>query len=432
MGGSLQFAHGAVQWLAADAATTVYTVNGLPFRPKALRFYWTGLQNAADAASQTVHMRKGVGFAVGTASRACVGSQSQDAAGTQVCTTGYRNDCVAMTLTSTPAADGLLDLNSITSDGFTLIVDDQAPASITVFWEAWGGDHIMGAAIGEIAEPGATGSVSYVCGLEPDVVMFAGVQGTAAANTATRNDAALMVGAASGPAATNNCVMVGDDDDASATSDTDGYAKSGECMAMIAVGSGNPDARAVLTSMNYDGFTLNWTNRATTNRRYIYLAIRGGAWAVGSFTIAGNSGGSTTTVQTLRRGGQPFRPVGLSFFGMMRAESAAGTSSAEDRQSMGSASSTSSRRAQGCWSENANATAAEIDLVLEYDSILAWPSNAGAILATLDLNAVNADGFQAIVDTAGGVASQWQAYVACGSARVDHTLNNYHTNERTR
>lgn len=45
-GGSpgLAFAHGGIQWLAADAATTVYTVSGLSFQPKALAFAWQGLQ----------------------------------------------------------------------------------------------------------------------------------------------------------------------------------------------------------------------------------------------------------------------------------------------------------------------------------------------------------------------------------------------------
>lgn len=427
---ALQFAHGAVQWSSADAATTQYPVTGLGFTPKALRFYMVGIQSASDAASQTLHWRAAVGFAVSASDRRCMGSQSQDAAGTQVCTTGYRSDCVAMTLTSTPAMDGALDLHSIDADGFTLVVDDQAPASITVFWEAWGGTTFQCAAIGEIAEPAATGSVSYVCGFKPDVVLFAGVQGTAAANTVTRNDAALMVGASCGPASAQNIVAVANDDDASATSDTDRYALSGECLAQIAVAGGNPSARAILTSLNPGGFTLNWIARATTGRLYMYLAMQGGQWSVGSTTIAGNSGSSTATVVTATRGGVTFRPVGLSFMGVSLAASAAGTSSTEGKLGLGSASSTSSRRSMGLWSENGNATAAEIDLAVEYDSCYAMPSNAGAIAETLDIDAINADGFQLIVDTAGGVASEWVGYVACGNdRRTGVDLENYRSGE---
>lgn len=426
----LDFAHGAVQWLSADTASTTYAVTGLGFRPKALRFYHVGLQSASDAASQTVHWRAAVGFALSATDRRCMGSQSQDAAGTQVCVTGYRNDCVAMTITSTPALDGALDLQSIDTDGFTLVVDDAAPVNVTVMWEAWGGSDLVQASIGEIAEPAATGSVSYDAGFRPDVVLFAGVQGTAAANTVTRNDAALMVGASAGAATAQNIVAWANDDDASTTSDTDRYALAGECLSLCTVGGGNPSSRAVLTSLDERGFTVNWIARATSNRSYMFLAMQGGQWAVGSTTIAGNSGGATADVVTTTRGGVAFRPSGLSFMGISRAANTAGTSATEAKLSLGSASSPSARQAVGLWSENANATAAEIDLVLEYDSCLAVPSATGTVAETLDINAVNADGFQLIVDTAGGVASEWVGYVACGSSRrTDVSLENYRSGQ---
>jgi hypothetical protein len=407
---ALEFAHGVIRWLAADAATTVYTVSGLSFQPKAIRVYWMGLGNATDQASGTVHSRRGVGVATGTGDRRCVGSQDQDAAGTMVCTSGYRTDCVAMTLTSTPAADGLLDLNSITSDGFTLIVDDQGVVDIAVFWEAWGGSDILNAATGEIAEPAATGAVDYTVGFEPSVVMLAGVQATGAAQTAARNDSGLYVGAATSGNPAHNVVVVGNSDDASTASDTDGYCQTDECVAMITVGGGNPSARAQMTRTLSTGFTLNWIARATTNRRSIYLAIAGGEWRAGSLTIAGNSGGATASVS-----GLPFTPKGVSLMGRMTAEQTAGTASAEDRLGLGSGTSTSSRRAQGHLSENATASsAAEIDLVLEYDQVLAYPSTGGALLTAYDINAMAADGFTLIVDTAGGVASEWIGYLTWG------------------
>lgn len=420
---ALKYAHGAVQWLAADAVSTTYPVTGLGFRPKAIRFFHVGIQSSTDAANQTNHWRAAVGFALSATNRRCMGSQSQDAAGTSVCTTGYRTDCVAMTLTSTPALDGALDLQSIDSDGFTLVVDDQAPVGITVFWEAWGGDDITNAIIGEIAEPGATGSVNYSCGFRPDVLMFAGVQGTAAANTVTRNDAALMVGATNGPA--NNIVAVANEDDASTTTDTDRYARSGECLAQITVAGGNPSARASLANWLPSGFTLSWAARATTNRRYMFLAIQGGAWAVGSTTIAGNSASATATVTTLTQGGIPFQPVGISTMGCSLAASAAGTSSTEAKIGLGAGSSTSSRQAMGLWSENANATADEIDQSIEYDAIFAMPSATGTAAEAIDIDAILSNGFRLIVDVAGGVASEWIGYVACGSMQPAVSIENY-------
>jgi hypothetical protein len=84
------------------------------------------------------------------------------------------------------------------------------------------------------------------------------------------------------------------------------------------------------------------------------------------------------------------------------------------------------RQSQGGLSEDANATAAEIDLAVNYESCLAFPSATGTLGASYDLDAVNDDGVRVIVDTAGGVASEWQGVVACGTASARASgFNNY-------
>jgi len=419
---ALEHAHGTIRWLAADAVSTVYTVSGLSFQPKALRFYWQGLGNATDQASQTIHSRRGVGFCTSTSLRRAVGSQDQDAAGTMVCTSGLRNDCVAFSLTSTPAADGLLDINAINSDGFSLIVDDQGVVDLAIHWEAWGGTDITVATVIDIAEPAATGDVDYTVtgftsGATNQVVMFAGVQSTAAANTATRADSGLCVGFAAGINAADNVHVEGNNDDASTTADTDGYCKTGECLGMIAVAGGNPTARAQLTLFGTDNFRLNWIARATTSRRYIALAIKGGGWKSGALTIDGSTLNATATVSSL-----PFAPKGLSLMGRMSIEQTAATSVIEDRMSLGSGSSISSRRCQGTWSEDNSITGSsvcEIDLVLEYDQVLAYPTNAGAVTAAKDIDLMNGSSFRLIVDATGGVASEWIGYLTFGDEPAD-------------
>jgi hypothetical protein len=142
------------------------------------------------------------------------------------------------------------------------------------------------------------------------------------------------------------------------------------------------------------------------------MAIKGGGWAAGGYTIAGNSLSATATVS-----GLPFTPVGISTMGAMVAESASGTAHAFDRISLGSGSSTASRRSQGIWDEDGTGTQ-EINHVIEYDSVLAFPSNAGALVASYDIDAMNSDGFRIIVDLAGGVTSEWQGYLAFGDEPV--------------
>ena len=415
---ALSFAHGAIQWLQSDVATTTYTVSGLSFQPKALRFYMVGLQSATDAVSEAINQRRSIGFATSTSDRRAVSSLSVDGAATSAGATAASNDCVLATVGSTGTRDGMLDLNSITSDGFTLIVDDAIPASATVFWEAWGGTDITVAACVDISEPAAIGNQDYTVtgftsGGTDQVVMFAGVQSTAALNSGFDEASGLCVGFAT--SASDQVVVGGNADDNSANMDTDGWGLAGECVGMIATaGAATVEARATLTQFGTDNFRLNWAARAVTGRKYIALAIKGGLWKAGSYTINGNSANATATVS-----GLTFAPVGLSLIGRMTAVQASNVSTANDILGFGSGTSTTSRRSMGTLDEDATASSAcEINQTIQYDQILSFPSTAGGLQSAYDINAMNSDGFQIIVDTAGGVASEWQGYLTFGSVPV--------------
>jgi hypothetical protein len=406
--------------LTTDALNATKVVTGLGFTPKALRFYWVGLQSNSptNAASGAVDERRGVGFAVSTASRRAVGTFSDDNNGAASdCGSVAANDCVCITVNGTGAIDGKLDISSMDPDGFTLIVDDATPANLTIFYEAWGLDDIQQVTIGDIAEPAATGTQNYTANGfnargDNQVVMFAGVQSTAALNTGQANDSGFCVGAASGTATAQNIVVVGNSDDASATMDTVSYARATECLAMIVVAGGNPNARAVLSAFGTDTFTLNWTNRATTNRRYIYMAIKGGGWQVGSYTIRQDSG-RTAAISNL-----PFILKGISFMGSMKTQSAAGTSTVQDRIGLGSASGLLQRKAMGVLDENATASS-EIDLAISHDSISSYPSATGTEQARQDLSVFGYNNFTLTVEIdAGGPENEWMGYLAFGATKL--------------
>ena len=413
----LDFAHGSVQWLTTDILNATKVVTGLGFTPKALRFYWVGLSSASptNGVSGAVNERRGVGFAVSAASRRAVGTFSIDNdGGGAMCASVAMNTCVCVTVSQAGAVDGRLDISSFDTDGFTLIVDDVTPANITVFYEAWGGTDISVAVVGDIAEPAATGTQNYtVAGFTNDgfqqVVMFAGVQSVNAVNTGEVQDSGLCVGFASSTLAANNVVVVGNSDTGSDPTDTDGYCRQGECLAQIVIAGGNPNARASLSAWGTDLFTLNWAERATTNRRNIFLAIKGGRWRASSYTIAGNTLSSTTTVSDL-----PFYLKGISLIGRMTAQDASDTSTAQDRIGFGSGSSTTSRNSAGILDRNGQ-DPTSINTIVQYSSVLSFPSTGGGVQATYDINAFSLNSFQIIVDTAGGVASEFQGYLAFGS-----------------
>lgn len=418
----LNFAHGAVQWLTSQVLNTTIAVTGLGFSPKAIRFYWVGLQSNSPTAanSQTVSERRGIGFAQSTTSRTCVGTLSTDASGNATCASIWSNTACVITVSSAGAVDGLLDISSIDTDGFTLIVDDVTPANITVFWEAWGGSEITDVTIGAIAEPAATGTQNYTAtgfvtnsGKNDQCVMFAGVQTVNASGTGAVEDSGLHVGFATSTATAQNITLLGNSDVGSATMDTWGYNYTGECvsMALIATATGTANARATLSAYGTDLFTLNWLARAVSNRRSIYMAIKGGNWNAGSTTIGGNSLNSTATI-----GDVPYHLRGVSLLGAMKTGSTAGTMTLNDRMAFGSGISTASRNSAGVLDENGTANA-EIDTSVNYTQVLVFPSVTGTLQTAYDISNLNGNSVTIITDTAGGVASEWIGYLLFGDRK---------------
>jgi hypothetical protein len=416
----VQFAHGRIQSLTTDLLNTLYDVV-TNFEPKAIRLYWVGLQSTATAAnSQAVAERRGVGFIAnngGVLTRSCVGTFSADNSGNADCGSIWSNTSCVITVSGAGAKDGAIDIDSVDALGFTLILDDILPANITVFYEAWGGDEITNVTIGAIAEPGAIGNQTYTAnGFESrydgsQCVMFAGVQTVNASDTGQAQDSGMHVGFTT-TTGVGNITVCGNSDDGSATMDTDGYNYTGDCISMIVIAGGNPNARAELDSFSTNQFTLGWSARATTNRRSIYMAIKGGKWQAGSITIAGNTLNSTSTISAL-----PFNIKGISLIGAMKTQSTVATSTIEDRIGFGSGTSTTVRNSAAVLDENGTANS-EINLSLYTTQVLVYPSNAGGLQTAYDINAIGANQVQLITDTAGGVANEWIGYLVFGDKKV--------------
>lgn len=428
---ALGYTSGSFQWLTTDVPGTQYTVT-CDFVPKAARCYWVGLQSNSPTAanSQAVSERRGVGFASRGASYA-VGTYSLDGAGNAACGSVCSTGCIVVTCDDAGNITG--QVSSIfdgLSQSFLFNVGLSAPANITVFYEIWGGDDIANrdddVTVGVISEPAATGTQSYSAGgfNVPDtsntrrVVMFAGVQAVGI-DTAEAQDSGLHVGFATSSLSSGQVTVCGNSDDGSATMDTDGYNYTGECVSMILIAGGNPNARATLSSFGSGGtpnFQLNWLARATTNRKTIYLAINGGSWTAGSLLINGNTLNATTSV-TLS-----FMPIGMSFIGAMKTQSTVATSTANDRIGFGTAQvdtqarTVFTRNSAGILDENGTANA-EIDTSINYAQSLVYPSTTGTLQTAYDISSFNPFGFTTIVDTAGGVANEWVGYLAFGDQR---------------
>lgn len=426
---ALEFAHGAVQWLAADVINTVYSIT-TTFSPKAIRLYWVGLQSDSPTAanSQAVAERRGVGFIDTTGLTAhSVGTFSADNSGNADCGSIWSNLFPVITVDGAGTQDGILTF-TVSGGQVSLVVQDQAPVNITVFWEAWGGDDITNVTIGLISEPPAITSINYgatgfLAGATDQCVMFAGVQTVNASGVGQQQDSGLQVGFATSTTTANQIVVVGNSDDGSATMDTDGYNYTGQCLSMIVIAGGNPNSRATLSAFGTDQFTINWGARATSNRRNIYMAIKGGGWQAGSYTIAGNTLNATATVSDL-----PFVPKGVSFIGAMKTQSTINTATLQDRIGFGTAlvdpstRTVFTRNSAGILDEDATANS-EIDTSINYAQSLVFPSNAGALQSAYDMSSMGVNSFTVIVDTAGGVANEWQGYLVFGDQKRPRTVS---------
>jgi hypothetical protein len=401
----------AVQWLAADPATTTYDIT-TTFEAKAAIAFCMGLGSETDLFSNTVHSRRSIGFGTTTSNRRSVTTQDQNAADPTVCTAGYRDDCLIHLVTSTPAVDGRLDINAISSTLFQLIVDQQAPVNISVFIMLIGGSDIRLALAGDTPEPGATGDQDYsVPGFvassnEDQVVFFAGVNATGASPAAERQDSTFYIGAAGGDTL-NNVVSLGASRDAQATSSTGRYGRSGDCLARFSGGA--LDARASLTQFGTDNFRLNWAERTTTDRRGIFLAIKGGRWRVGEYIVNATVLGARIKVKT------GFEPRGILAMTERGTESASDTGASIDWFALGIGTSTSSRMTQGTLS-NTGAAAAAVSLAIDY-SLLMTNASVAAVEQENDIAEIARDSFTVendIADTDAQIDT-WNGFVACGN-----------------
>lgn len=407
---ALLFDHRAIAWSSGDAAGTNYVQSDLSFQPVAQLFVTNGMSSATDAASASTNAQICIGLASSTSNRGCMGLLNVDNAAAADTQEIYRNDAVAASVSAAGAMDGLLDVSAYASNGYTLTVDDQIPASITVFALSWGGD-VQAAEVIHFVESGATGNVDYTLAgaFKGDAVFLVGCQLTGAAPTAAVADSGIMLGFATGPS--HQYVLVTNSDEGSTNADVDVYQRGDECLAMITVAGGNPNARASFVQWNSDGFRLNWIARAVTNRRYMAMVIRGGYWRAGTVTINLQATNNTATVS-----GLPFTPVGAVNVTHSGVQQAAGTAAAGGLFMTGCFSSTASRRAMS-YSETDGAGNMAIDVSIDYDAFFV-ASNAGANVLAVDVSAVNSDGFTANVDlgNAGASATSFHGYLAFGNA----------------
>lgn len=389
------------------AVSSTVAVTGVGFQPKVVLFWWSGRTESTDTVGGASH-RRGFGAASGASSRLVATTQSTDAAASGQTAGAFRTDaCIAtLSIAATAAIDGLLDMQSLDSDGFTLVVDDVMPVDLRIHYMALGGSDITDVFLGTLTEPGSTGNQDITAvGFQPDAVVF--LNCPAQALPSLNNEASrMMLGAAAG-ASPSNVVWTGGADDALGTMNSVSYCRSGECIATLdAPLSGGITAQAALTTWLSNGFRLNWSSRDAA-RHYGYVALKGGSYAVGDLLTQTDT--TTDIVETLG-----FEPRGALLLSHAQAQSSAATPQNGDYWSCGAFSDASTERCMGTMDAD-NVADAIVTTCVEHDNVYVKLNTSGdTIESAMQVLSVESDGFTCEMTDA-GAAQNFVAYLAVGS-----------------
>lgn len=379
-----------------NAAGNTVVVNDVGFQPKVVLFWVTGRTDTTDARGRANH-KGGFGYAISTSDRRFIASLAQDTPTTMVTNAMQGNaQCFGVTTTA-DAVDGLMDLQSMDSGGFTLVIDDAFTASYTVMYLALGGSDIVDVFGGNFTKNTTTGNQSVnSLTAKPNFIIFF-TTGQTTINNTVAVDSQLCIGAAK--SSSNRYVVSGVSDDGIGTSRARSYCIDSEVIALSAStpNSGLEDRGDFVDfhSSPSNGFTINWTESAATGKVINYIAFNlTDAAMVSLGDLLTQTDTSTDIVES-----NGFVPIGGMFFSHMLGKSTADTYQNDHLLSIGAFNSTSSRLV-GAIADNDAAGTAVVSTGDEFDEVYFNLDPTGTITGLMDIKSVDNDGFTAIMDDA--------------------------------
>ena len=270
-------------------------ITGLSFTPKVILFQSGGAQSSTSGGIQ-----HGLGFGI-VNNEASVSYINSDTVASSAASMGLSaGKCIIIGDTA-ETADFEADLLSTDSGGFTL---DWTTASAFVRganYLALGGDDLTGFFVGTFNSPSATGT-QIITGLafQPEALLFLGSIGSTGTGYVVNGRLTFSAAVAASNEWTSNFVSA----DAAAAGDEQSNQVSNKICQYISAALAI-NAEANLVSMDSGGFTLSWTTAAA--RKFIYLALAGGQYAIGTY----NQPSATGTQSII---GLPFQPNALISF----------------------------------------------------------------------------------------------------------------------
>lgn len=299
---------------SANTTTGNQTITGVGFTPKAL-ILWTDHQTATGTTSTTAKVNFSVGYTDGVA-QASGGNITDDNTLNRGRAWSESACLITLNAASPINQDSSASIVSFNADGFTINWGTAPASAILIHYYVLGGSDITNVKVG-LFNTDNNGNISFPqaitgVGFQPDLLMFLCTsQLSAGTNT---SDSHFTISAANDASGTGLIY----------TSGGTLYARAGGSI-LATEGL----KTATLTSMDSNGFTINWAASPFNLFRVAYLAIKGGKYKVGSDTQA-------TSVTTKATSGFGFQPVGVMLLNPQRTASTSATD--EERVGLGTAS----------------------------------------------------------------------------------------------
>lgn len=290
-----------------DAATATgnQAVSGVGFQPKALLIW--GVGGTTDGTFTTAIFGQGIGFSTSPSNQY---AQSSAANATSSTSTSRRVEACAFLQANTTLTTIIrrANLASMDSDGFTLNwTTARVDGSFDVLhYLALGGDDLTGARVVNWQMATATGNKAVTgAGFQPDAVLHVHAGGVTALTGDATQVAALGLGAmtANGDQWATGYI----------TTSTSAHTRNQESdKTLTVVGTtGTVTGQASYTSMDSDGFTVNFGVATAGAYQVISLCLAGGQYKIGQFAKS-TAGAPVSQAVT----GTGFTPTGLMLAGV--------------------------------------------------------------------------------------------------------------------
>lgn len=259
---------------AANASTGNQAVTGLGFQPDIVMLFMT-LQTAAGQANNNSQYSFGFMHSSG---QWALGGKAQNAQATMNTSRFFQNNrcvCVQATASNTLVWEG--SYVSMDSDGFTINIDVTDGSAFLIGYMAIKGGQWK---VGTETQKTSTGTKATTgVGFTPSAVLFGSVCDTQTAGTADNYRTVFGVSTGSG----NNTALFAGDQDAALNAVASTIMRANKCVVMGTENGATPttNAEAAMSSLDSDGFTLDWTTADATARVFGYVACGANAVAGG-------------------------------------------------------------------------------------------------------------------------------------------------------